>query len=525
MKKEEAIIQIDNQNTIYEVIEQKVKELRKREITEEDIMTIVSTDIESDLISVKQQIGTSDLSRNVLKKLVEPRLIDYVDDFLKEASKKFNKVYSISTFYGICFHLSACLKRNTFAKNLSNEKIMEIIEKYKEEYSFSMNFASRIERNFDVKLPIDEVIFITIFLCENQIQKKDNRPSILVVMHGTIASSIANTVNRIYRDQKVFSYDLLLDKDMNEAYEELKKLCKVIDNGTGVLIIYDMGSVRAMCETIIQETGINARMIEVPITVMILDCTIKLSTTESLDSVYEDIMQSGFGSFGILKDEYQRLSRENNKVIITLCRTGEGSAAQIKQYLEKNIELVDVEIVAFAIDNKKRLVNEINKLKEEHKVLCIVGAYNPELYDIPFISIAKLFDTPVDKLPMILALKDIELSNTFDYSEMYAYLDEQLPAVDILKLKRHLPRVLQKIKKCVKDFTINEEVRLFMHIACSINRIKMNESLPVNFYKSSVIKKQKRLYYELKDILSPLEKTMMVEFNDDELATIIEILT
>lgn len=524
-KKEESVVKVENKNTIYDVIEQKVKELRQREIREEDIMTIVSADIESDLMSVKHQLDRSELDRKVLMKIVDSRIIDLVDNFLKEASSKFNKVYPISIFYGICLHLSACLKRSNFSQSLSNEKIMEIVEKYKQEYSFSMNFASKVEKEFNIRLPIDEVIFITIFLCENQIQNRNNnRPSILVVMHGSIASSIANTVNKIYREQKVYAYDLLLDKDMNEAYEELKNLCKTIDNGSGILIIYDMGSVRVMCESIIQEIGIYAKMLEVPITVMTLDCVIKLSTTETVDSVYEDILKHGFGSFGTLKSEYKRLEKDNNKAIITLCRTGEGSALQIKQYLEKNLELDGVNIIALAVGDLKQLVREINHKKEEYKILCIVGTYDPKLYDIPFISIAKLFDTPVDKLPMLLALKDIEVSNVFDYSAMYDYLEEQLPAVDIQKLKRHLPRALQKIKRCVSDFTINEEVGLFMHIACSISRIKMNEPFPTNFHKNSVIIKHKRLYHELKEILKPLEDSMMVEFSDDELATIIEII-
>lgn len=524
-KKEESVVKVENNNTIYDIIEEKVKELREREIREEDIMTIVSADIESDLMNVKHQLDRSELDRKVLMKIVDSSIIDLVDNFLKEASSKFNKVYPISTFYGICLHLSACLKRHNFSQSLSNEKIMEIVEKYKQEYSFSMNFASKVEKKFNIRLPIDEVIFITIFLCENQIQSKNNnRPSILVVMHGSIASSIANTVNKIYREQKVYAYDLLLDKDMNEAYEELKNLCKTIDNGSGILIIYDMGSVRTMCESIIQEVGIYAKMLEVPITVMILDCVIKLSTTETIESVYEDILKQGFGSFGVLKSEYKRLEKDNNKAIITLCRTGEGSALQIKQYLEKNLELYGIDIISLAVGDLKQLIREINHKKEEYKILCIVGTYDPKLYDIPFISIAKLFDTPVDKLPMLLALKDIEISNVFDYSAMYDYLEEQLPSVDIKKLKKHLPRALQRIKRCVSDFTINEEVGLFMHIACSINRIKMNEPILTNFHKNSVIIKHKRLYHELKEILKPLESSMMVEFSDDELATIIEII-
>lgn len=524
-KKEEAMIKIESQSSVYDIIEQKVKELRLREIKEEDIMTIVSADIERDMMNVKQQLDTSEIDTDILRKIVDPKIIDYVDQFMRTASEKFNKVYPFSTFCKMCLHLSASLKRNTFSKSLSNEKIKEIIGKYNDEYTLSKELVTKIEEEFLIQLPIDEVIFITIFLCENEIQHKQSKhPNILIAMHGTIATSIADAVNQIYRDQKVYAYDLLLDKAMNTAYEELKKLIKTIDNGAGILIIYDMGSIRAMCESVIQEMGIYAQMIEIPITVMTLDCAIKLSTTGTIDTVYDDIMKNGFGSFGTLKHEYQRLDKENDKVIITLCRTGEGSAAQIKHYLEMNLALNDIAIIALAVGDNKRLISEINEIKECHKLLCIVGTYDPKLHDIPFISIAKLFDTPLDKLPMLLALKDIELSNEFDYSAMYDYLEEQLPAVDIKKLKRHLPRALQKIKKHVTDFTINEEVGLFMHIACAMNRILLKEEVPVNFHKDAILYKHKRLYHTLLDTLKPLESAMQVTLSDDDYATIIEIL-
>ncbi len=524
VKMEEEITRMDKAS-IYDTIERRVSELRTREVREEDIMTIVSADIESDLFNVKKRLEMSEINRDILMKLVDKKIIDFTDDVLKQASLQFKRVFPSSTFYGICMHLSSALSKSNMVQNLSNEKILEIVETYKEEYTFSSLVSSEFETIFHTTLTIDDIIFMTIFLSEDQIQNQATQPSILIAMHGSIASSIANTVNMIYKETNIYAYDLLLDKDMDEAYEELKNLCRVIDDGGGILVVYDMGSIRVMMESIIQETGIHCRMIEMPVTMLLLDCAIKLSTAGTVDAVYEDVLQHGFGTFGSLQEEYHRSQREHDQVIITLCQTGEGSALQIKQYLERNLDLDGFDVVALAVGDPKALVNELNRRHKNQTIMCIVGTYNPKIHDIPFISVAQLFDAPVEKLPMLLAFKDVNVSNTFDYSAMYEYLDEQLPEVDLNKLKRHLPRALSKISKVVADFTINEEVGLFMHIACSINRIKAHEPLPLNIRKDKVINSHKKLYHSLKAILAPLEAGVDVQFNDDELATIIEILS
>ena len=195
-----------------------------------------------------------------------------------------------------------------------------------------------------------------------------------------------------------------------------------------------------------------------------------------------------------------------------------------KQYLDKNLDTSNINIIAMAISDKKLLMNEISKYKEHYEVLCVVGTYDPKILNIPYISIAKIFDTPVDKLPMLLALEDMEVSNDVDFDAMYEYLQDQLTYVDINVLKEYMPPILRKVKRLVPDFTINEEVGLFMHISCAINRIKADEPVLKNIHKEAVLNRNKRLYHSLKEVLLPLEKAVDFKFNDDELATIVEII-
>ena len=54
---------------------------------------------------------------------------------------------------------------------------------------------------------------------------------------------------------------MALNIDTHKAMEEIKDLIMKIDKGQGVIVIYDMGSIKTMLETIEEETNIKIRLI------------------------------------------------------------------------------------------------------------------------------------------------------------------------------------------------------------------------------------------------------------------------
>ena len=57
-------------------------------------------------------------------------------------------------------------------------------------------------------------------------------------MHGkNVANSLAGVVKQMSNSNSVYSYDLLLEKKMQVAYEEMKSLIEKINRGKGVLLI------------------------------------------------------------------------------------------------------------------------------------------------------------------------------------------------------------------------------------------------------------------------------------------------
>lgn len=510
--------------SVYDTIDRKAEELRGRGIGDEDIGHIINAELEYDMKQFANRITQSKVSRESLCKVMDRRIVDMVDAMLKEAAARFNKVYPETTFYGLCLHLSSTIERGASSRhNLSNERILDVVEKCREEYALCMRFASAIEQEFDIRLSIDEAVFMTMFLCDPSLYRKsENGPVVLVAMHGdSTASSMVDVVNSLAGCGNAYAYDMPLDKDMQQAYDELKAAVQELNRGQGILLVYDMGSLRTMAEIITKETGVPIRTVALPGTLIAVDCARKANSCSSLDELQEGAMESCRDFYTQIAEPSGRAHR--SKVIITLCMTGEGGAVQMKHYLEKNAAMNDTDIIPLAVDDRKALLTEINHLKENHEIVCVVGTYDPGLYNIPFISVVQLFETPVDKLDILLTMPEEERTKV-NYEMIYAYLAEQMPGFDVKKLRRCLPKAMAQLKKAVQGLTQDQELGLFLHISCAVERIRKGENMPEKTNRQAIISRNKRLYNDLHDILWGVEDTFGIQFSDDELAYIIGIV-
>lgn len=513
--------------SVYDTIDRKAEELRGRGIGDEDIGHIINAELEYDMKQFANRITQSKVSRESLCKVMDRRIVDMVDAMLKEAAARFNKVYPETTFYGLCLHLSSTIERGASSRhNLSNERILDVVEKCREEYALCMRFASAIEQEFDIRLSIDEAVFMTMFLCDPSLYRKsEDGPVVLIAMHGdSTASSVADVVNSLAGCGNTYAYDMPLDKDMQQACDELKAMIQELDRGQGVLLLYDMGSLRTMAELISKETGVQIRTVAVPGTLIAVDCSRKAASASSLEELHEDAMGSCRDFYTNIAEPEGRSHHKNTPVIITLCMTGEGGAVQMKSYLEKHAGLNGIQVIPLSISDRKALLNEVNRLREEHEIRCIIGTYDPGMHGIPFISVVKLFETPADKLDMLLTIPESD-HTPVNYEMIFSYLSSQMPALDIKKLRKSLPRALAKIKRIsAEGLDQNQELGLFLHIACAIDRLQNGEAMPEKGNRQGIISRNKRLYNDLREILSGLEETFDIRFSDDELAYMIAMV-
>ena len=233
------------------------------------------------------------------------------------------------------------------------DSIEQTIKENQKEYVLSLQLLDTIEEQLNVHIELEEASLITMFICEkNQAIEDDGFPVFLIAMHGSqTASSLVDVVKTLVKTDKVYAFNLSLDKEIIDAYNELKNFIKQINMGKGILMMYDMGSLKTMAQEIADETGINIQFIISPTTLIALECARKMETIHDLDSIVLSMKDSYEKYFPSIVDNYKREIKKD--IIITLCMTGEGGALQIKRYLEKIIEFRDIDIIPLSMKDKK----------------------------------------------------------------------------------------------------------------------------------------------------------------------------
>ena len=59
---------------------------------------------------INKGIEQKAIDKELISKIVDSKIIQLVDDFLKDAAVKFECIYPDSIFYALCLHVSAMLK-------------------------------------------------------------------------------------------------------------------------------------------------------------------------------------------------------------------------------------------------------------------------------------------------------------------------------------------------------------------------------------------------------------------------------
>ncbi len=396
---------------------------------------------------------------------------------------------------------------------VDNDQVKHIVQDYPKEYAISAQFAQRFKEVFNIDLPMEEVVIITMFLIKDE-EDNEGHPNLLYIFHGSgVARSLKEVTNTLTHCNNAYSYDLLLEKDSKTALEEIRMLIQRIDNGQGLIVIYDMGSIKTMLDTIVEDLNIKIRYICFPITLVGLDVARKCMQESDLDYVYHTSIQEMKTLFD------QKTSRKD--IIITLCHTGEGGAYQLKQYIDQYSNL-GIRTVPLAISKRDELISQVMELKKVFNIHCFVGTYDPKLLGIPFISMTKIFENKPENIDRILMFEPVQ-SKQLDYSAIYSFLEEQFKCISVSKLKSILPSIIDELE-IIYSLNADQKVGLFVHIACLLENCKLGVHAAKDKNLEEVIENYPDDFKTVSKVLKPLEKAFKVIIEDDQIAVIIMIL-
>lgn len=527
----------EKKENFYEKIEARLNELEQKNFSSTDIQLIMNIEIEN---YFKRFIGKFEDAETNLTKFVDKKLINMVEELLLDVSNRVGTTFPARIFYGLCFHLHSSILRLKEGGKIASHSLFEIQKSYPEEYQFAKDFCERLEEQYYVKVPEDEVSFITMFLCSEKIEEKHHSipPSIIIAMHGrSTATSMAEVVNTLLGIDSILAYDMPLEKSAQTGYDELKHLIRSNQSPSGVLLLVDMGSLAMFGELIAEELGINIKTIDMITTVVALDIARKAEIEHDLEKIYQSITNQLPLSLSYGTKKYDYLASNKETAIITVCTTGEGSAMRIKSLIEDNIDIsnFNTQVIPLSISNRGEMEKNIKSISKKKRILLIVGTIDPKIYGIPFMPLSDLIMYhQYDKIAQILQTHQPFLSNKTSGQEDV----ERIPLSQILDSLSHK---LQYVKKeefqplfevflqqanseIEVDFDNDKLVGMTFHIANVIENTINNKVSAVFQRKDSFMITHARGIRLLKEILGPIELAYKINFTEDSICYIYQML-
>lgn len=380
---------VDKDN-IYMFIEEKYKKLKNDGYSDRDINKIIGSQVEEELVRFASAVNLSSDNIQELVDIVGNEILSIIEDIFNLIKENIPEIQR-KVICSLAIHLKSAYDRILNAHKIVNPNLHMVKKEYRREYSVSRKIAELIKNKLNINFPEDEVAFIAMYLKHFQHKNKlqiSGRVGVIVLSHGRVASGMAEVANRLLGVKHAVGLEMELSDSPNIMLEKTIKLVKQVDEGKGCILLVDMGSLTTFGDIITAKTGIPTRVIGRVDTLMVLECVRRaLLPEDTLDSIADEIDNKNYISSGINIDVDNM-----TKAIITLCITGEGAAERVKEYIENYLgeTIKDIDVIPLGYMNGENVISTIERVSRNKEILAVVGTINPEIKDIPFISVENI---------------------------------------------------------------------------------------------------------------------------------------
>ena len=503
----------------YEALEEKRNTLKSKGLSENDIDIVMSLDVDTYL--KRYILNTENKNLEALYKVVDKRIVDIVEKFLKEAEEKLHREFNAKIFHALSMHLASSIERINSGKKIENNQLEDIKKRHKLEYDVAIGFKNDLKTKLDINLPDDEIGFIAMFLyMDEKEDDSEGRVAVLVAMHGeSAATSIADVANRLLEEKHAVGYNMTLDEKPEEALENIMGIVKEINEGKGIIFLVDMGSLVFFGDMIYEKTKIPVRTVEMVSTPIVLEAARKALLNSSLEEVYDSCIKLSPFTGRIYRDSIKFSNKLKNDVILTACITGKGTAIKLKNILEQKINIsgYGIDIIPVEISDKVIFKNNIQKIKQKKNILAVIGPLDPKEEDIIYFSIADTFNE--DKLAL--------LENSFEIlkviNNMKDVVDKTIDIDAYMYIEGFKKFYIRLFNSCV-PITENVVLGLILHIGCAVERVlKGNETIHTR-NKEAMIEHHINEFKIIKNAVIPIENLFNITFLDEEYVNIMKIV-
>ena len=512
---------------IYNIIEDKTSVLQEEGMDDDDIKDFITTDINIHLKQFYAKFKNDTHRREGLLKIVDKDIVDFAEEIKTLAESKLNKKLNERFIYAISLHFSALfnrIKKKTVSISSHIELPVPINTK---EYEVATEIHSLIETRYKLNIPPIEIEYLALLLNSIQESSCQERVGIVVAAHGSsTATSMVAVARKLFDADNILAVDMPLEMTPSDILESVIEKVKVVDEGKGVLLLVDMGSLNTFGDVITERTNIITKSIDMVSTPLVLEAVRKSSLLDNdLNSVYSYLITDFRGYTNkVIAEE----SNHIDGVIVTVCSTGKGAAVKLKELVQDiidNITTNNINIIPVGLNN---LSKSINNISNNNNIIAIIGLANPDM-GIPFISLENLIDGSGEKtLKSIIEGKPIANSNNKSENQIVLKnlckqsLRELLTFLNPDKIYALLEDFVTSVEKslCI-NYENPVKLRIMLHVACALERMVLNDGLE---YRESPDTLNKNSLSALNEASLIFKKSLSISLTKNELYYMVDML-
>lgn len=480
----------------------------------------------------KSSLAVNQEENEKLYKMVSRRVFSVAEESMEEAGRLLNRRFTRKVVVAFALHISVLKERlNThYTSSVSREMVNKLMEEHKAEYEAARRMREIVQERLSMVIPEEEIVFFSAFLYAIGDQsKEDGRVGVVVIAHGRqTATSMAEVANTLLKTHHCHSVDMDLSEPVEHCLQIACQKVREADEGKGVLLLVDMGSLVAFADLISRETEIPVRCVDMVSTPLVLEAVRKsLFNIESLDTLTENLVKKlPYIAKGVSCELAAQANRKDRPLVVTTCISGMGAAERLARLIQERVPSVsNLHVDVKAVDYQGRRLTD----EAAARAVAVVGAVNLNLPGVPYISTDEIvLGRGFQILENILCDKQELLADT-DQVDVPNYLvdnmlRESLIFLDPIKANRVVAKAFQRL-------SLNQNwsnpsrihLRFQLHNCCLIERGILRQYLSYEGTEER-INKNPELTHSVREAMRIIEDAFNIEIPDTEISYVLDMI-
>lgn len=459
-------------------------------------------------------------------------VIDGVNHLFEQMKTAYQLKISNNAVYAVSYYLFERQKFQWSSEEIKNQKALmklnkDVRQRYLDIYVYVTKLINLIKTNLDIELNEVDYIFLTIYLNKLEIITKTGLIKAIVIAHGyATAGSIANVVNRLLGAHTLDAFDMPINVSTQEIADKIIDYTENNDVTHGLIILVDMGSLKEI-ETLFPRQ-INAPILLINNVSTLLALTVGESILKKRNfrKISQLVKQTGEIE---IKLTYPETSKQ--KVILTTCYSGIGTATHVARLLERCLPNKKIKIVPYDFQALKD-THEVGIIKKMYEVVGIIGTENPSINGIDFIYLEQILsDKDTAKLSDWLktAFSNQEIEAILNNLVKNFSLEQTINMVTILDAPKVIENITIFIQELERRFSITlsnqKKFTLYVHVSYLIERLIRKEANNLDYdYEKSFSQKYANELSKIKAAFSVISDNYSVKIPQSELIYIDQIV-